>query len=78
MNFLQTIPEYTKPGYTLVNLRAGVDIPSTWRVTLFVDNLFNKLALLDLPDSLIFNLADLPRYTVNRPRTVGITATKAF
>jgi len=78
VNFLQTIPEYTKPGYTLVNLRAGVDIPSTWRVTLFVDNLFNKLALLDLPDSLIFNLADLPRYTVNRPRTVGITATKAF
>jgi outer membrane receptor protein involved in Fe transport len=78
VTFDQTNPLYTKPSYTLVNFRAGVETPGGWEVTLFVENAFDELAILALPDSLIFNLEDLPRYSVNRPRTVGITARRNF
>jgi iron complex outermembrane receptor protein len=78
VNFDQANPEYTKPSYLLVNFRVGADTPQGWEVTLFADNLFNKQAILSLPDSLIFNLADLPRYAVNRPRTIGVNVRRDF
>jgi len=68
----------TKPSYTLVNFNAGVSTPGNWLVTFFVDNAFDEQAILAHPDSLIFNLADMPRYSINRPRTIGMRLEKGF
>ena len=72
VTFDETNPLETKPSYTLVNFNAAISTPGKWQLTFFVDNVFDEQAILAHPDSLIFNLADLPRYSVNRPRTIGL------
>jgi iron complex outermembrane recepter protein len=61
-----------QPAYTLANLRAGV-MSDAWDLTLFVENLFDKRATLFVDTS----LGD-KRVNVNRPRTVGVSATYRF
>jgi outer membrane receptor protein involved in Fe transport len=78
VTFDQNNPLETKPSYTLVNFSLGVSTPGRWLVTFFVDNVTDKQAILAHPDSLIFNLADLPRYSVNRPRTIGLRVERSF
>lgn len=60
------------PSYTLLGLRLGVR-QAGWRVTAFVDNLTNERAIL-----YINTMAGSNRYTVERPRTFGVTLEKDF
>ena len=62
------------PAYNLFNLRLGVE-SGRWRVALFVNNLMNARVLLDPQPQINLQTAAFTRYTVNRPRTVGIDLT---
>jgi hypothetical protein len=70
-NFDTTSIYNTSPGYSLSNFRLGLQ-RRVWQTSLFVTNLFDKHAETDLPLS---GAADLPtqrRYSLNRPRTIGL------
>jgi iron complex outermembrane receptor protein len=67
----------TRPSYSLVNLKAGVDVRA-WELSLFVDNLFDQQAnLADVPSQAI-ELPGRPRIAINRPRTLGVDARTRF
>jgi outer membrane receptor protein involved in Fe transport len=68
-----TSPFYLKKGYTLVNLRTGVDKLGAWEVALFVNNLFDKIGETDLPTAISADLPTTRRYAVTQPRTVGMS-----
>jgi iron complex outermembrane recepter protein len=59
-------------GYTLANLRTGLSTDA-WDLTLFVENLLDKRATLFVDTG----LGD-KRVNVNRPRTIGLSATYRF
>lgn len=57
---------YEQKAYTLVNLATGVR-RDTWTAELFVENLFDERAMLNI------NAADyVPSVATNRPRTIGV------
>jgi outer membrane receptor protein involved in Fe transport len=62
------------PAYNLFNLRFGVE-SGRWRVALFVNNMMNARVLLDPQPQINLQTAAFTRYTVNRPRTVGLDLT---
>lgn len=65
------------PGYTLLDLRAGADLGSTWRLEAYVDNVTNSQGI----SGFTYTKAFLPHnyaYFVSRPRTVGINVNYAF
>jgi outer membrane receptor protein involved in Fe transport len=59
-------PRIELDPYTLVNLRTGLE-GDRWRVTLFVDNVFDEQAT-------VLCCRDNGEFTINRPRTIGIRA----
>lgn len=65
------------PSYSLLNLRTGV-AQGPWQLTLFVDNVFNKLGVIGdlLPEGA--ELPGRPRLFVTRPRSVGLQLTRKF
>jgi len=66
------------PPYSIAALRATV-ARDNWSVTLFADNVANKVALLTANNTQFqFNIPQLTRYTVNQPRTVGAQLNFAF
>jgi outer membrane receptor protein involved in Fe transport len=66
-----------RPAYSLVNLRAGVDIDRV-ELTVFAENLFDEHAnFSDVPPQAI-ELPGRPRIAVNRPRTIGVDARVKF
>jgi len=65
------------PAYEIVNARYGIH-GDTWAVTGFVDNLFNKEALLDPQPQINLQTAAFTRYTINQPRTIGFDITYSF
>jgi outer membrane receptor protein involved in Fe transport len=65
------------PGYTLLALRTGVDLGSTWKLEAYVDNVTNSQGI----SGFTYTKAFLPHnyaYFVSRPRTVGINVTYTF
>ena len=59
------------PPYSLSNARVGLS-RDRWSVSLFVDNLTNKVALLTSNNtSFQFNVPWQIRYATNQPRTFG-------
>jgi len=66
-----TFMRNTLPSYDLVGFRAGL-MGASWSATLFLDNAFNKLALLSDTGALSANIQQLNRVAVNQPRTAGI------
>lgn len=57
---------YVQKAYTLVNLAFGVN-KDQWHAELFVDNVFDERAILNI------NAADYtPSVATNRPRTIGV------
>ena len=70
--FDSTNPYYNQAGYSLMNIRTGVE-SGIWQSSLYVTNLFNKHAQTGLPNSYSSNLPTQQQYALNRPRTVGIT-----
>jgi outer membrane receptor protein involved in Fe transport len=65
------------PAYNLGNLRLGVN-GDRWTAALFVDNLTDKEVLLDPQPQIDLQMAAVTRYTVNRPRTVGLDLSYRF
>jgi iron complex outermembrane recepter protein len=65
------------PGYSLVNLRAGVK-SHAWTATLFVDNLTDTIARLSDTQALSVNLPTYNRISTNQPRTAGIDLSYRF
>jgi outer membrane receptor protein involved in Fe transport len=59
------------PSYGLANLRVGVK-SDDWTASLFVNNLFNKVALLDTQPQINLQSAAFTRYIVNQPLTYGL------
>lgn len=59
------------PSYNLGDLRLGLQ-SGRWTAALFVDNLTDKDVLLDPQPQIDLQTAAVTRYTVNRPRTVGV------
>lgn len=64
------------PSYQIVNLNAGVDLRSGLAVSVYVNNLFDKNALLSF-DRERGGRARLG-FNVNTPRTYGLTLRKSF
>ena len=62
---------YNMGGYSLTNLNFGVK-RHAWQAILFVTNLFDKRAEVDLYNAHGVNAADTQPLGINRPRTVGI------
>ena len=69
----RTSPFYLKKGYTLVNLRLGVDRGAQWEAALFVTNLLDKIGETDLPTAIAADLPTTRRYAITQPRTVGVS-----
>ncbi len=65
------------PAYNLGNLRLGLN-GDRWTAALFVDNLTDKEVLLDPQPQIDLQMAAVTRYTVNRPRTVGLDISYRF
>jgi iron complex outermembrane receptor protein len=61
-----------QPSYTLLNLRLGF-MHDGWGAALFVDNLANKVAILNTQF-----IGALEYQTINTPRTVGLNVKKRF
>jgi len=64
-------PFYNMSGYSLTNLSLGVR-RHAWQATLFVTNLFDKHAKVDLYNAYGVNAPDTQPFGINRPRTVGL------
>lgn len=70
-------PERIRPSYSLVNLRAGVDIDK-WQVAFFVKNLTDKAADFGDVPPLVVQLPGRPRIAINQPRTIGVETRISF
>ncbi|MCP4047038.1 MAG: TonB-dependent receptor, partial [Gammaproteobacteria bacterium] len=71
-------------SYTLLNLSAGIEKDS-WTLSLYVNNLFDERAEIDIADPGYGGLSNLPRppghvwtTMTNRPRTIGIRFGQRF
>lgn len=61
----------TLDAYSLLNFKTGI-VLGKWNIALFVDNMTNKHA--NYGDvSLAAEVPDRPRYSTNRPRTIGLS-----
>lgn len=66
------------PSYNLANARMSLS-QDRWSVSLFVDNLTNKIALLTSNNtSFQFNVPWQVRYSTNQPRTFGTQVNYRF
>ncbi len=65
------------PSYGLANLRVGIK-SDDWTASLFVNNLFNKVALLDTQPQINLQSAAFTRYIVNQPLTYGLDVSYKF
>jgi len=66
------------PGYSLINLRAGIKFHDKWSATAFIDNLTNKHAELE---SMFTENEPQPSFTrieTNQPLTAGVDLTYRF
>ncbi len=63
---------YQRGGYSITNVRFGLEGGENWEAALYVDNLFNKEAETSLPVAISADLPTTRRLAVNRPRTIGI------
>ena len=73
-----TSPFYLKKGYTLVNVRVGVDRGKAWEAAVYVDNLLNKIGETDLPTAIAADLPNTRRYAITQPRTVGVSVSYKY
>lgn len=69
--------ENVYPAYTLMNARIGVQLGKI-DIALFANNLTNVQANFGSIQSFAGNLPGQPRYSTNRPRTIGLNASIYF
>jgi outer membrane receptor protein involved in Fe transport len=70
-------PRPVLPGYSVVNLHAGLDT-SRFQATVFVKNLLDKRAFTSANGSTLDNSSPLYSVAVIQPATVGLTLTMKF
>jgi outer membrane receptor protein involved in Fe transport len=66
------------PGYSLTNIRAGVQSTGGWNATLFVNNVFNKHAQLENLFQLLEATSSFNRVVTNQPLTAGVDLAYRF
>ena len=70
------------PSYSMANLRFGIRGQRTsgnnWSVALFVNNLANKIVLLDPQPQIALQTGAYERYVVSQPLTAGVDLSYAF
>jgi outer membrane receptor protein involved in Fe transport len=70
------------PSYNMANVRFGVkgqrDNGDRWSATLFVNNLTNKIVLLDPQPQLSLLTQAFDRYVLSQPLTAGIDISYQF
>jgi outer membrane receptor protein involved in Fe transport len=66
------------PGYSLTNIRAGIQSGDGWSATLFVNNAFNKHAQLENLFQLLEATTAFNRVVTNQPLTAGIDLSYRF
>ncbi len=66
------------PGYSLTNIRAGIQSRDGWSATLFVNNAFNKHAQLENLFQLLEATTAFNRVVTNQPLTAGVDLTYRF
>jgi iron complex outermembrane receptor protein len=66
------------PAYDLTNARAGISAGDRWTAWLFIDNVFNKRALLENATALSFYVPDYNRVLTNQPLTAGVDLNYRF
>lgn len=71
-----TVLDLRLPTYTIVNLTAGVELPHRLQLSFYVNNLFDKNALLSF-DRERGGRARLG-FDINQPRTYGVSMRKSF
>jgi iron complex outermembrane recepter protein len=71
INFNFANPSGRRPAYDIVNLRFGVEA-GEWEAALFVENVLDERAVLSIDQS------NVSTWTINRPRTIGITLRKSW
>ena len=69
----RTSPFYLKKGFSLVNLRFGVDQGARWEAALFLNNVFNTIGETDLPTAIAADLPTTRRFAITQPRTGGVS-----
>lgn len=72
-----SLPQFSQPAYTLVDLQWGMDLGSAWQLSTYVRNATNKRAILSANSAL--TAFGLPlNATVATPRTVGANLSFSF
>jgi outer membrane receptor protein involved in Fe transport len=71
------VPRLNMPSYTLLDLRAGV-LVADWRVSLFAQNVTNRLAILSISPQDGVGYSGINNATVERPRTVGMSVSRSY
>ncbi|MDR3511801.1 MAG: TonB-dependent receptor [Caulobacteraceae bacterium] len=71
-------PFYLRKGYTITNLKVGIDSGSTWEAALFVDNVFDVIGETGLPAAISADLPDTRREAITTPRTVGVSVSYKY
>lgn len=66
------------PPWNVVNLRAGLLMSHDISVTLFANNVANRLAYLADVEEISFEVPSINRAVTNQPRTIGIDVTYAW
>lgn len=74
----KTSPFYIKKGYTLVNLRLGIDQGSRWEAAVYVENLLDKIGETDLPTAIAADLPTTRRFAITQPRTAGVSVSYRY
>ena len=75
-NFLydRTSPFRHRAGFSLFNLRVGVDpVDGPWEASIFLNNVFDQAGATDLPVAISADLPTTRRVALNQPRTVGLS-----
>lgn len=65
-------------GYSIASFQVGLALSDHWSASLFVNNLTDKRAVLGRGIALQTNIFENNRFTVNQPRTVGLTVGYEF
>ncbi len=74
-------PFYRRAGFSQLNFKLGWQPASKtarWSVTVFVDNLLDKIGQTSLPVAISADLPTTRRIAINRPRTSGVKLEASF
>lgn len=66
------------PSYSMIDVQAGVQFDNGFNVSLFADNLTNKIAITQRTDVTLRSGQPFNYFSITRPRTIGVRAGYKF